>query len=74
MNSLLYCKTVDPDQLASSEVSWSGSSLFSKNRYIKTCLKWPLYKNTKIGFQDRLLLNEGQKYRRMLQGVHSAIL
>ena len=27
----------------------------------------------KIGFQDRLSLNEGQKYYRMLQGEHSAI-
>ena len=29
---------------------------------------------TKIGFQDQLLLNEGQKYCRMLQEKHSAIL
>ena len=36
-------------------------------RYSKTCLKWPLKKKTKIGFQDRLLLNAGQKYCRMLQ-------
>ena len=28
----------------------------------------------KIGFQDRLLLNAGQKYCRMLQGEHSAKL
>ena len=28
----------------------------------------------KIGFQDRLSLNAGQKYFRMLQGEHSAIL
>ena len=28
----------------------------------------------KIGFQDRLWLNAGQKYCRMLQGEHSAIL
>ena len=31
-------------------------------------------KKTKIGFQDRLSLNAGQKYCRMLQGEHSAIL
>ena len=31
-------------------------------------------KKTKIGFQDKLLLNAGQKYCRMLQGEHSAIL
>ena len=42
--------------------------------YSKTCLKWPLKKKTKIGFQDRLSLNAGQKYCRMLQGEHSAIL
>ena len=35
-------------------------------RYSKTCLKWPLKKKTKIGFQDRLSLNAGQKYCRML--------
>ena len=31
-------------------------------------------KKTKIGFQDELSLNAGQKYCRMLQGEHSAIL
>ena len=30
--------------------------------YSKTCLKRPLKKKTKFGFQDRLLLNAGQKY------------
>ena len=35
--------------------------------YSKTCLKRPLKTNTKIGFQDRLPLNAGQKYCRMLQ-------
>ena len=43
-------------------------------KYSRTCLKWPLKKKTKIGFQDRILLNAGQKYCRMLQGEHSAIL
>ena len=42
--------------------------------YSKTCLKRPLKKKTKIGFQDWLLLNAGQKYCRMLLGEHSAIL
>ena len=42
--------------------------------YSKTCLKRPLKKKTKIGFQDRLSLNVGQKYCRMLQREHSAIL
>ena len=44
------------------------------NTYSKTCLKWPLKKKTKNGFQHRLSLNAGQKYCRMLQGEHSAIL
>ena len=37
-----------------------------KTCYSKTCLKWPLKKRTKIGFQDRLSPKEGQKYCRML--------
>ena len=31
-------------------------------------------KKTKIGFQDQISLNAGQKYCRMLQAEHSAIL
>ena len=34
----------------------------------------PLSKRPKVGFQDQLSLNAGQKYCRMLQGEHSAIL
>ena len=50
-----------------------------KRKYSKTCVKWPLSKRPKIGFQDQLSLNAGQlnagqKYCRMLQGQHSAIL
>ena len=41
--------------------------------YAKTCLKRPLSKRLKIGFQDQLSLNAGQQYCRMLQGEHSAI-
>ena len=44
------------------------------SRYSETCLKWPLSKRQKLGFQDQLSLNAGQKYCRMLQGEHSAIL
>ena len=40
----------------------------------KTCVKRPLSKRSKIGFQDKSLLNAGQKYCRMLQREHSAIL
>ena len=42
--------------------------------YSKTCLKRSLKRKTKIGFQDQLSLNAGQKYCRMLQGEHCAIL
>ena len=42
--------------------------------YSKACLKRPLIKYTKNCFQYRLLLFAGQKYCRMLQGEHSAIL
>ena len=42
--------------------------------FSKTCVKWPLSKRPKIGFQDQLSLNAGQKYCRMLQGEHSAML
>ena len=41
--------------------------------YSKTCVKRPLSKRPKIGFQDQLSLNSSQKYCRMLQGEHSAI-
>ena len=41
--------------------------------YSKTCVKLPLSKRPKDGFQDQILLNAGQKYCRMLQREHSAI-
>ena len=41
---------------------------------VKPCVKRPLAKRQKIGFQDQLSLNACQKYCRMLQGEHSAIL
>ena len=44
------------------------------NAYSKTCLERPLSKRPKMGFQDQSSLNAGQKYCRMLQGEHSAIL
>ena len=43
-------------------------------KYIKTWVKWPLSKMRKIGFQDQLSPNAGQKYCRMLPLEHSAIL
>ena len=38
------------------------------------CVKLPLSKRQKIDFHDQLSLNAGQKYYRMLQGEHSAVL
>ena len=42
--------------------------------YSKTCVKRPLSKRPKIGFQDQVSLNAGQTYCRMLPLGHSAIL
>ena len=57
------------------EATWPGYIQISiKLRYRKTCEKRSLSKRPKIVFQDQLSLNAGQKYCRMLQGEHSAIL
>ena len=48
------------------------ADIFSGNS--KICVNWPLSKRPKIAFQDQLSLNAGQKYCRMLQREHSAIL
>ena len=42
--------------------------------YSNTCVKRSLSKRWKIGVQDQTLLDAGQKYCRMLQDEHSAIL
>ena len=42
--------------------------------YSKTCVKQPLSKRPKIGFQDQLSFNAVKKYCRMIKGEHSAIL
>ena len=56
-----------------SSLIFSGNS---SNVYGKICVKRPLSKRPKFGFQDQLSLNAGQKYCRMLplEGEHSAIL
>ena len=46
----------------------------SNVQYSKTCVKRSLSKRPQIGFPDQLSLNAGQKYCRMLQGEHSAVL
>ena len=43
-------------------------------KYSKTCVRRPLSKIPQISFRDQLSFNAGQKYCRMLQGEHSAIL
>ena len=49
-------------------------SNFFLNHFILPYLPiMPLLKIPKIGFQDQLSLNSGQKYCRILQGEHSAI-
>ena len=45
-----------------------------KSGYSQTCVKRPISKRPKNGFQDRLSPNAGQKFCRMLQREHSAIL
>ena len=55
----------------------SYSSLYYRcfhNVYSKTCLKRPLKTQTTIDFHFQLSLNAGQKYCRILQREHSAIL
>ena len=49
-------------------------SVFEHSWFSKTWVKRPLSERRKIGFQDQLSLNAGQKYCRMLQREHSAIL
>ena len=50
------------------------STKLYESKYIKTSVKRPLSKRSKIGFQDQFLLNAGQKYCRMLPLVHPAVL
>ena len=78
LSSVLY-KEYSDDNLLGERYHVKTSYLkylnFNDNvSYSKTCLKRPLKKKTKIGFQDQLSLYAGQKYCRMLQGEHSAIL
>ena len=58
-----------------SNLSFYGRLIAMTTAYLSTlsCVKRPLSKRPKIGFQDQLSLNAGQKYCRMLR-EHSAIL
>ena len=53
---------------------WNSGHSECNKVTVKTCVKHPLSKRPKIGFRDQLSLTAGQKYCRMLQGEHSAIL
>ena len=66
---LLHTNTLEDIQCTN-----RSSELTVQLNYSKTCVKRPLPKSPQIGFQDHLWLNAGQKYCRMLQGEHSAIL
>ena len=50
-------------------LSYSHRNGHSVCIYSKTCLKRPIKKETKFGFQHRLLLNAGQKNCRMLGSI-----
>ena len=73
-----------PRRLISAFVIHSPKSIIDKLDILKpksfVCVKQNLcktatLKKTKFGFQDQLWLNSaGQKYCRMLQGEHSAVL
>ena len=57
-----------------SHLVWYNKHRMVHCTYSQTCVKRPLSKRQEIGFQGRLSLNAGQKYCRMLQREHSAIL
>ena len=63
-------------QMTASQGSRDGYTYNNEKEHIfSVCtVKGPLSKRPKLGFQDLLWLNAGQKYCRMLQGKHSAIL
>ena len=55
-------------------VTYNHMVMLGKCKYSKTCVKQPLSKRPKNVFQDQLSFNAGQKYCRMLQWEHFAIL
>ena len=61
--SCCYAAHVSPTRLKNLQ----SHGVDPKCKYSKTCVKRPLSKRQKIGFQDQLLLNAGQKYCKMLQ-------
>ena len=68
----LFCWPIVGDPTSWSEKVKSQCSPFIM--HLDTCTERPLSKRPKVDFQDQLSLNAGQKYCRMLQWEHSAIL
>ena len=64
-DSLVVC----PSLTVHKRLVRNSSDHHPSTKYSKTCVKWPLSKDV----QD-LSFNAGQKYCRMLQGEHSALL
>ena len=62
-NSYVGCKT-----RTDADLDERNASRIMITTYSKTCVKQPLSKRPKIGFQERLSLKAGQKYCRVLQG------
>ena len=48
-------------QLYEHKICPSSCMCMGESEYSKNCVKWPLSKDKKTGFQDRLSLNAGQK-------------
>ena len=57
----MYAETKKLTSVIASLISYVMRMIYSK-----TCVKRPLSKRPKIGFQDQYSLNAGQKYCRML--------
>ena len=74
--SSFFCRNTPVAPLPVDFISWNflcSCNLlhFASTVYLlcsKTCVKWPLSKRSKIGFQDQISLNAGRTYCRMLQG------
>ena len=57
-DGLLFGKT--PSSLRKTDTPTTADRRYAP--FSKTCVRWPLSNRQKIGFQERLSLNAGQKY------------
>ena len=67
-------KTLVKQICSNNEFLYTKESAGKLSNTVKTVLSGHSKRRPKIGFQDRFLLNACQKYCRMLQEEHSAIL